>query len=377
MESKQSLFNLREQFSDLNIKEVETNHAVYIPESEVNKIFNSITKIFAKKGNGTGFFMELKIDNVQRYFLVTCHHVVLKEDVDSRETIRISYGKKNEEIIKFIMLNDSERFIKCFDDPVDITLIEIISKDSIPIDKFLVPDYSYKNCSDFNYYLGKDFYSAGYPGDKMINGERIVCSGKIKEIKDFEFAHSLDTKGGSSGSPICLIDDARVVGIHKSGIKGIQTNYGTFIGFVIKKLEGKKIFMGMLGTRISPSEFKLFDLKRCSDNIYKLCLTAELYAIKIGDKYDYRPKFSGSIKNENLFNNYTTEELLNILKKEIELCKSLLNEYYLKYGELLRLNNVNFSFFSKFFNELKSFLKNEYEKSIYNDIIKMFKQFIE
>ena len=89
MESKQSLFNLREQFSDLNIKQVETNHAVYIPESKVNKIFNSITKIFAKKGNGTGFFMELKIDNVHRYFLVTCHHVVLKEDVYSRETIRI------------------------------------------------------------------------------------------------------------------------------------------------------------------------------------------------------------------------------------------------------------------------------------------------
>ena len=374
MESKQSLFNLREQFSDLNIKEVETNHAVYIPESKVNKIFNSITKIFAKKGNGTGFFMELKIDNVQRYFLVTCHHVVLKEDVDSRETIRISYGKKNEEIIKFIMLNDSERFIKCFDDPVDITLIEIISKDSIPIDKFLVPDYSYKNCSDFNYYLGKDFYSAGYPGDKKINGERIVCSGKIKEIKDFEFAHSLDTKGGSSGSPICLIDDARVVGIHKSGIKGIQTNYGTFIGFVIKKLEGKKIIMDMR-IKISPSEFKKFDLKRCSDNINKLCLTAKIYAIKIGGD-GCRQKFGVSVEDENLFNNHTTEELLNILKKEIELCKSTLNEYYLKYGELIRSPGVGFSFFSGFFGELKSFLKNEYEKSIYNDIIKMFKQFI-
>ena len=94
MDSKQSLFNLREKFSDLNIKEVETNHAVYIPESKVNKIFNSITKIIGKTGYGTGFFMELKINNDRRYFLVTCHHIVLKKDVDSRETIRISYGKK-------------------------------------------------------------------------------------------------------------------------------------------------------------------------------------------------------------------------------------------------------------------------------------------
>ena len=139
-------------------------------------------------------------------------------------------------------MNDSERYIKCFDDPVDITLIEIISKDSIPLDKYLIPDYNYKDSSDFNHYLDKDVYSAGYPGDKKINRERIVCSGKIKEIKDFEFAHSLDTKGGSSGSPICLIDDTRVVGIHKSGIKEIETNFGTFIGFVIKELEEKNIF---------------------------------------------------------------------------------------------------------------------------------------
>ena len=79
--------------------------------------------------------MELKINNDRRYFLVTCHHIVLKKDVDSRETIRISYGKKNEEIIKDIKLNDSERYIKCFDEPVDITLKEIISKDSISRDK--------------------------------------------------------------------------------------------------------------------------------------------------------------------------------------------------------------------------------------------------
>ena len=120
MENKQSLFNLREEFSELNINEVDTNHAVYIPESKTNKIFNSITKIIMEDGTGTGFFMKLKLENKYSigvcrhfdgldtvYFLVTCEHVVQKKDVDSKETIKICYGKINEEIIKEINLNDN------------------------------------------------------------------------------------------------------------------------------------------------------------------------------------------------------------------------------------------------------------------------------
>ena len=61
---------------------------------------------------------------------------------------------------------------------------------------------------------------AGYPRDERNElNERCICSGKIKEIgigiKDFEFKHTLDTRPCSSGSPICLIENLNVVGIHK------------------------------------------------------------------------------------------------------------------------------------------------------------------
>ena len=71
---------------------------------------------------------------------------------------------------------------------------------------------------------------AGYPDDDQHDIERVICSGKIKEIKDFEFSHQLDTRIGSSGSPICLLDDTSIIGIHKGGIKEKKINYGTFIG---------------------------------------------------------------------------------------------------------------------------------------------------
>ena len=42
-------------------------------------------------------------------------------------------------------MNTNKRFIKCFQTPKDVTLIEIIKSDGITEDKFLVPHLNYKN----------------------------------------------------------------------------------------------------------------------------------------------------------------------------------------------------------------------------------------
>lgn len=393
MENKQSLFNLREKFSELNINEVETNHAVYIPESKTNKIFNSIAKIIVENAMGTGFFMKFKLENkfgIRKsgyfdgldtiYFLVTCEHIVQKKDVDSKVIIKICYGKINEEIIKEINLNDNKRFIKCFDSPVDITLIQIIGEDCIPENKFLIPDFSYKNNSGFNYYLNKDFYSAGYPGDKKINGERVICSGKIKEVKNFEFAHTLDTKNGSSGSPICSVDDGKVIGIHKSGIKQIQINYGTFIGFIINDFE--KPYMGQRQSSIKDFPFngqnihqikltskeveQIIKGKKVMEKFLKLCHLAEKYALRIGNK-ENEIEYFGYYCFHSFCKNSSIEELFNILKKENEQFKYIANEFYSKHL-MLSCENLK-SFAPQIFIKLKSLLKNENEKRIFDDII--------
>lgn len=84
-------------------------------------------------------------------------------------------------------------------------------------------------------------YLAGFPNVLNYEGEEHICSGYITEIKSFNFSHSLDTRKGSSGSPICLIDNQNVIGIHKAGDENKSINYGTFIGVVLDKLENENI----------------------------------------------------------------------------------------------------------------------------------------
>ena len=218
-----------------------TNHAAQIPEEASDKLYNSIVKIVLPKIYGTGFFMTINIKEKKRNFLLTNFHVISLELIDSKQTINIYYGKKEFEIKKTIKLDVNERFIRYFDEPIDITIIEILPKDNIPEHKYLFPDLNYRNGGGYNDYKEKDFYLAGYPTDEIYKGDRHISSGKIEKIyNNFEFEHTLDASHGSSGSPICLISNKCVIGIHKSGDEINHTNYGTFIGKILDELESEQ-----------------------------------------------------------------------------------------------------------------------------------------
>ena len=128
----------------------------HIPDGSINEIFNSIVRIEkeADSGYATGFFLKIKIRNRELNSLITNHHVISKFDVYSRKIIYIYYGNKEKEIKKPLTLDTSERFIRCYDDPKDITIIEIKNYDYIPDYKFLLPDLGYKN-GYISYYFEK------------------------------------------------------------------------------------------------------------------------------------------------------------------------------------------------------------------------------
>ena len=225
------------------IDQVDTKHATAIPESSSEKLYNSIVKINVYLNEkdiriGTGFFISPIINKKIRYFLMTCHHVIKEEFVKKKKFITLYYGKSKEEKKFEIKLDRDKRYIKCFKKPLDVTLIEIIKEDEIREDKFLYPDLNYKNKMGYDFYVDKDFYLAGYPQ----NNERSVSSGKITKIlkEKVEFEHSLDAKGGNSGSPICLSNNLLVVGIHKEGDETEPINYGTFFGYILDDLEREK-----------------------------------------------------------------------------------------------------------------------------------------
>ena len=212
-------------------------HARCIPETISDYIYNGIVKIIIGTSHGTGFFIIITENSKTYKFLLSCEHVIPKEIIDKKVTISLLYGKfKNEKKFE-IKLDNKERYIKSFKQ-IDITMIEILEKDYIPENKFLIIDRNYLN--GYVLYQDKSIYLAGYPNN--MNGVRCISSGKIEKIEEikgfdelegkyfYEFEHSLDTEEGSSGSPICLSDNRYVIGIHRGSDKINKINYGLFIG---------------------------------------------------------------------------------------------------------------------------------------------------
>ena len=224
------------------LDEIDTNHSAPISERDSEILYNSIVRIDIsfkqKKYIGTGFFLKLKLKNKFRYFLITCYHIISESYIIEKLNIKLYCGKYNDEETITIKLDNKERYIKWFDKPVDIILIEILEKDNVKKDKFLKPDLNYKNGYDL--YKNDYFYLAGYPRINLNENERSISSGKIIDIIDqSEFEHSLHTGPGNSGSPICLAKTSFVVGIHKGGAIDRSINYGTFLGFILDNLENE------------------------------------------------------------------------------------------------------------------------------------------
>ena len=229
----------KEIYKYKRVNESNTKHAVNIPESSSEKLYNAIFRIqiINEDIKGTGFFIKFNIKKKSMFFLATCYHILSERFVNEKRDIEIFYGKKGEEKKLKITLNKSQRHIRYFDKPNDVTFVQILESDKISEDKFLNLDLNYKN--GYNIYIDKSLYLAGYPQNKLNKNERCISSGEIKIInnKDSEFEHTLDTGYGSSGSPICLSDNLCVIGIHKEGDKFRPVNYGTFLGFFLDILE--------------------------------------------------------------------------------------------------------------------------------------------
>jgi len=222
---------------DIIQKEINPGHADTIPESISDKLYNSISRISLYKGTATGFFMKIKLNNEEKKCLFTCFHVISDQDIKNQITIDIYFGKKGKESHRQIELDKNKRFMKAYEEE-DVTLIEIIDDDRISDGKYLTPDLNY----EFGYerYFGQNLYLAGYP---KIYNERCSSTGRIiqigKEKENYKFYHKLDTRTGSSGSPITN-DKGDVIGIHNSGInEKDKKNKGTFIGKILDNLKAE------------------------------------------------------------------------------------------------------------------------------------------
>ena len=178
------------------------------------EVSKSICKIKYSETVGTGFFMKVYKKDEPFYCLVSCEHVINEKMIDSGETIEVLYN--NEKYSLKINLCENKRFVRNYRYlNIDATVIQILDKDNIKKDLFLLPNYEYKN--GYEQFENNEIYILQYPGGKEISN----AFGNITKINvcSYEFTHLGSTLPGSSGSPILLKQSKTVLGIHKQGNK--------------------------------------------------------------------------------------------------------------------------------------------------------------
>ena len=232
--------------SSVATKEVQNSKEINIdpitPKPIADKLSETIIRIEQPENQiSTGFFIKININEKTRNFILTSAYSISKEDIDSKKTISIFYGKQETETKKKIELERNKKFIKCFiDDNIDATIIEILPEDDIPKNKYLYPDLNYIN--GYKQYINNDIFTAGYFNTSENKYDIFYSKGQIIGFKNNKnhqnFLHDCDTKIGLSGSPI-VDSEKNVIGINLQNSNNEAGNNGVFIGAIIKKLVEK------------------------------------------------------------------------------------------------------------------------------------------
>ena len=142
-------------------KKKEIKNEVIISKEGFHQLDESITStskslckiVVSSDRMSSGFLIRLFKDTKKFYCLITNEHVITKEMIKEKITIDVYYDSQSE--FAKIKLDPEERLIKEFTNlKMDVTVIEIIPKDAIPKDYFLLPCIDYAD--NYNELINKE-----------------------------------------------------------------------------------------------------------------------------------------------------------------------------------------------------------------------------
>ena len=262
---------------------INKSHVLSVSERNIlsNKIrkldlpnLNVLCKIIFPGGMASGFLIYFNKSSENFFCLITCEHVITEDMIKQKNEITFLYD--NERITKKIRLNPDERFIKNFRDiDLDAVVIEILPKDNIKKEFFLEQDIN--DFYDLNELVNKEIEIFQY-----ARGNLSYSCGKISRIDNYEFTHLASTLEGSSGSPIFLKNQRKIIGIHKCCSTEEEENYGDFIkpifDFFINFPEKITIIYNI---DQNENKIKLFGNNFVENNKNKCCLSIDGVKVKL------------------------------------------------------------------------------------------------
>ena len=180
----------------------------------------SILKIINKNHIGTGFFLSIPFQNKHLLrVIITCNHILNKEDISQEKTIHFFLDEKYYKI-----LIDKSRIVYT-NELYDITIIEIKHSDSFDMPSFLeIDDRIFNN--NLLWLKGLPINFLGYS-----LGENCIFSTEIKslDLKNYNIFYSINSSYESSGGAILNLD-YKVIGFHIG-----STRQGDKIGKLLNK----------------------------------------------------------------------------------------------------------------------------------------------
>ena len=197
-----------------------------------SQLKNKICKIIKKYETGTGFF--IKIPHPDQFHLlpvlITNNHILDDKDLSINNDINLTINDDKEK--RCLKIDKSRKTYT--DKKLDVTIIELKPEED-KIKDFLDLDQDF-NSEQYKeiYKKEEELYILQYPNGKNSS----FSLGNLKEIKDKDIEHKCDTDFGSSGSPILLKRNYKVIGVHKLR-SGFNFNKGTLIKFAIEEFNKK------------------------------------------------------------------------------------------------------------------------------------------
>ena len=295
---------------------------------------------------GTGFLCKIPFPDESNfiYSLMTNCHVINtnnKEKLSKIENFKINCD--DGKIERILDLSSERKMFSIYEDDIDITIIEIFPE----LDKIFhfleieLIDITNKN-------IGKNIYIHHHP-EGSTNCK--ISYGKIKDVDvdNYTFYHDCSTKPGSSGSPIFLLENYKLIGIHSGYDIVKKLNIGTSLKVPIEKFN-----------------LKFSDKKKTDNNNYVNCIISTYSITKGEEELDLLHDYN---KQKNFI---VDDELFLLLYNEGKKKKNALEKYINIY---IDDKTINFTYKYKIdkTDKTKNYIKVKFIfKKIFNDLSFLF-----